>query len=80
MDAIRTLLPLLCTYIAHAKATPPLDTRMHSCPLRFLDISNTAVDGNALAQALSVNSSLRSLDVRMVPGTQGGSASLKLTS
>jgi len=37
------------------------------CPLRMLDVSSTHIDGAALVQALSSNSSLRSLDVRMVP-------------
>jgi len=36
------------------------------CILRTLDVSNTQIDGNALVQALSRNSSLRSLDVRLV--------------
>jgi len=39
-----------------------------TCPLRLLDVSNTAFDGAALARALEVNSSLRSLDVRHVTG------------
>jgi len=39
-----------------------------TCPLRLLDVSNTAFDGAALARALEVNSSLRSLDVRRVTG------------
>ena len=38
-----------------------------ACSLRMLDVSSTHIDGAALVQALASNSSLRSLDVRMVP-------------
>ena len=41
--------------------------KLKTCNIRYLDISNTQVDGSALATALSSNVSLRSLDVRMVP-------------
>ena len=41
--------------------------KMKTCILRILDLSNTQIDGSLLASALAVNSSLRSLDVRMVP-------------
>jgi len=41
--------------------------RLETCILRNLDLSNTHIDGAALTQALALNSSLVSIDVRTVP-------------
>ena len=43
--------------------------KMDKCPIRMLDLSNTQLDVPALVKSLETNSTLRSLDVRKVPGT-----------
>ena len=43
--------------------------KMDKCPIRVLDLSNTQLDVPALVKSLETNSTLRSLDVRKVPGT-----------
>ena len=43
-----------------------------SCALRSLDLSNTGVDVWSLLQSLRANQSLRSIDLRRVPGVPVG--------
>ena len=46
--------------------------KMDTCPIRVLDLSNTQLDVPALVKSLETNTTLRSLDVRKVPGTALG--------
>ena len=41
--------------------------KLETCILRTLDLSNTHIDAAAISQALALNSSLRSVDVRAIP-------------